>query len=283
MVTTLRRWAGWCFAAGFGLLLLLGCATCTVAPPLAKGVRKTTAVVLCGQHRVQVDFYTPPVREPCPVVVVAHGFTRSRRYMAGWGAELAARGIATAVLTQPKLAGHQRNAAVIRSLLEAGVKGEWPVEVVCNGRAGLAGFSMGGLTTLLAASEFPGLQAWLGLDPVDFDGLGEKAAAKIQAPGLALLAEPASWNRQGNAVAMLRPYAGPLQVMRVAGASHVDAEYPTDVLGQWMCGGVRPQRQRWFRTLGLDFLEAVLKGDSPPQLPQSREIQQVAVRVRGME
>jgi hypothetical protein len=137
---------------------------------------------------------------------------------------------------------------------------------------------MGGLTTLLAASELPELDGWLGLDPVDFNGLGAKAAAKVRAPGLALLAEPAAFNREGNAISMLRSYAGPLGVARVRGASHLDAEYPTDALGQWMCGRVNPQRQQWFRSLGLDFLEAVLKGQPPPTLPDQAEVRPVAVQ-----
>ena len=277
MLRILRHWAGRCLAVVLGLVALLGCATCTMAPGLSPGVRQTTAVVDCGGERVKVDFYAPASREPCPVVVVAHGFTRSKRYMAGWGAELAARGMAAAVLTQPKVSGHARNAVAIRQLLEAGVKGEWPGGVLCNGRTGLAGFSMGGLTTLLAASQRPELDAWLGLDPVDFDGLGAQAAAKVKARGLALLAEPAAFNRDGNAVAMLRPYAGSLSVVRVIGASHLDAEYPTDALGQWMCGWVNPRRQQWFRSLGLDFLEAVLKGQPPPAMPETEEVRPVMI------
>jgi pimeloyl-ACP methyl ester carboxylesterase len=192
---------------------------------------------------------------------VAHGFTRSKRYMAGWGADLAARGMVVAVLTQPYLAKHQRNAQAIADLADLGRAGEWPVAARGNGKVALVGYSMGGLTTLLAASKIARpIDAWVGLDPVDFEGRGAVAAARLRAPGLALIAEPAPFNRDGNAQPMLKRYGGELQVLKVVGASHMDAEYPVDWLGQFACGWVKPERQAHFRRLTLDFLSAVLLG-----------------------
>ena len=47
------------------------------------------------------------------------------------------------------------------------MRGKWPISVRSNGKVGLVGFSMGGLTTLLAAASLsPPVDAWVGLDPV---------------------------------------------------------------------------------------------------------------------
>lgn len=257
----LRRWVKGSLVLGCGLAVLLSAATCTNSPKLAPGVVKKTERLKLGGEQVKVDFYFQSPADSQPLVVVAHGFTRSKRYMAGWGADLAARGMVAAVLTQPFLAKHERNAKVIAALVESGRAGQWPVPARGNGKVALMGYSMGGLTTLLAATKVKEpVEAWVGLDPVDFDGRGAKVADRVQAAGLALLAEPAPFNREGNALEMLKPYGGDLQLVKVIGASHMDAEYPADWLGQFACGWVKPERQAAFRRLALDFLSAVLLG-----------------------
>jgi dienelactone hydrolase len=214
----LRRRVKTVLVSGGVLALLLSAATCTTSPNLAPGVVKKTEQVRLGAELVKVDFYFQAQPEPQPLVVVAHGFTRSKRYMAGWGADLAARGMVVAVLTQPYLAKHQRNAQAIADLADLGRAGEWPVAARGNGKVALVGYSMGGLTTLLAASKIARpIDAWVGLDPVDFEGRGAVAAARLRAPGLALIAEPAPFNRDGNAQPMLKRYGGELQVLKVVG------------------------------------------------------------------
>jgi pimeloyl-ACP methyl ester carboxylesterase len=238
---------------------MLMAATCTTAPRLAAGVVKQTQTVDCGGIPVKVDFYFRQDRLPCPGVVVAHGFSRSRRYMAGWGAVLVERGMVAAVLTQPYLAKHSRNAQAIVDLAEAGRLGQWPAPL--DGQIGLMGFSMGGLTTLTAAARMhPAVDAWVGLDPVDFEGRGAALAVKVTAPGLALLAEPAPFNRNGNGVAMVKGYGGSMTLWKVKGANHCDPESPTDLLGQLACGWVKPERQVLFRETTLAFLEEQLLG-----------------------
>ena len=255
------RWLKALLVSGGVLALLLSAATCTTSPKLVPGVVKKTERVKLGAELVKVDFYFQSQASLQPMVVVAHGFTRSKRYMAGWGADLAARGMVVAVLTQPYLAKHRRNAEPIADLAELGRAGGWPVAARGNGKLALVGYSMGGLTTLLAAEKMAKpIDAWVGLDPVDFDARGVEAAARLRAPGLALLAEPAAFNRDGNALAMLKRYGGELQVLKVVGASHMDAEYPVDWLGQFACGWVKPERQAHFRRLTLDLLSAVLLG-----------------------
>ena len=206
-----------------------------------------------------VDFYFRDDGVARPGVVVAHGFSRDRRYMAGWGAVLAERGMVAAVPTQPFLAQHSKNANALARLAESGLRGQWPMPL--NGKIGLVGFSMGGLTTLTAAARMKApAQAWVGLDPVDFEGMGGRLAEKVTTPGLVLLAEPAPFNLQGNARTMIKGYAGPLAVLKVKGACHLDPESPVDLLGQLACGWVDAGRQALFRETAVSFLEEVMLG-----------------------
>jgi dienelactone hydrolase len=255
----LKRTLRMLFLAAVALGLMLGAVTCTTSPKLAAGVVKRSGTVDSEGTAVAVDFYFRDDGVKCPGVVVAHGFMRSKRYMAGWGAALAERGMVAAVVTQPFLAKHVRNAKALEAVVAAGRRQEWPVAL--NGRMGLMGFSMGGLTTLLAASrmEEP-VEAWVGLDPVDFEGKGAAVAGRVKVAGLALLAEPAPFNLEGNALSMLADYGGEVTVWRVAGATHCEPEAPTDWLGQLACGPVDEKRQRLFGETALDFLEVTLLG-----------------------
>jgi dienelactone hydrolase len=241
-------------------VLLIG-TTCTTIPELPAGVVKQSSQVECGKDSVAVDLYFQRRVAPQPLVVVVHGFSRSKRYMAGWGADLASHGMIVAVMTQPYWAGHSRNAEAIARLVELGRAGKWPIDVRGNGKVGLVGFSMGGLTTLLAAASLsPPVDAWVGLDPVDHAGSGAAKAELVKAPGLALLAEPSPFNAQGNARTMLHDYGGPIQVIKVTGATHCDAESPSDILGQLACGRVDPMRHDRFRATTLEFLDGVFSG-----------------------
>jgi len=248
------------------VVLLIG-TTCTTIPELPAGVVKQSSQVECGKDSVAVDFYFQKRVAPQPLVVVVHGFSRSKRYMAGWGADLASHGMIVAVMTQPYWAEHSRNAEAIARLVELGRAGKWPISARGNGKGGLVGFSMGGLTTLLAAASLsPPVDAWVGLDPVDHAGSGAAKAALVKAPGLALLAEPSPFNAQGNVRTMLHDYGGPLQVIKVTGATHCDAESPSDILGQLACGWVDPMRHDRFRATTLEFLDGVFSGGALTQV-----------------
>ena len=247
------------FFAAVALGLMVALVTCTTSPKLAAGVVKRSGTVDSEGTAVAVDFYFRDDGVKRPGVVVTHGFMRSKRYMAGWGAALAERGMVAAVVTQPFLAKHLRNAKALEAVVAAGRRQAWPMAL--NGRMGLMGFSMGGLTTLLAASRMDEpVEAWVGLDPVDFDGKGAAVAGRVKVAGLALLAEPAPFNLEGNALSMLADYGGEVTVWRVAGATHCEPESPTDWLGQLACGPVDEKRQRLFGETALDFLEVTLLG-----------------------
>lgn len=209
------------------LLLVASAAGCVAAPDIPPEVRKQTQRVKAGGESFPVDFYFQGGDQPRPLAVVVHGFLGSKDRMAHWGVMLARRGFHVAVPTDPTRANDRRNTAAIVGLVRDGRAGGWPVAVRCDGRVALVGFSRGGYETLLAASELgEAVDAWIGLDPVDRNDKGMAAARKIRAPGLALLADPAPLNANGNARRMLADYAGPVDVERVRGAGHLDAESP---------------------------------------------------------
>jgi pimeloyl-ACP methyl ester carboxylesterase len=209
------------------LIVVLLAAGCVSKPDLPPDIHKETHRVDVRGENVAVDFYYRPDGVARPLAVVVHGFMANKQRMAHWGVILAREGFVVAVPTNPTYANDDRNAAAIVALVEGGRAGQWPISARTDGRAVLVGFSRGGLETILAASALGDrADAWIGLDPVDFNGKGKAAAARVRAPGLALLADPQPLNANGNAHSMLDAYAGPLEVVAVPNSSHLDGESP---------------------------------------------------------
>lgn len=210
------------------LLAVALCASgCVSKPDLPADIRKETRRVQIGRENVSVDFYHRADSKPRPMAVIVHGFLANKERMAHWGVILAREGFIAAVPTNPTRANDHRNTAAIVGLVQAGRAGQWPVVGRTDGRVVLVGFSRGGFETILAAAELgDAIDAWVGLDPVDRNGKGKSAAAKVRVPGLALLADPAPLNANGNARGMLSRYAGLLEVVRVPDTGHLDAESP---------------------------------------------------------
>ncbi|MEQ1751433.1 MAG: alpha/beta fold hydrolase [Prosthecobacter sp.] len=246
-----RRWVRRLLIAALLLLGFRHWASRTEAPTLAPGVSKEVRHLTLAKSSVCVTLYHPAKDDNAPLVVIAHGFTRSKRYMAGWGAELASQGFLAAVPTQPALADHDLNARALADLVS---------QLRATRRVALMGHSMGGLTTLLAATKTP-VDAWVGLDPVDMNGRAKSAAAKMQIPCAVLRAEPETWNMNGNATAIIAALPGSKFVIQVRGSTHLDAEWPTDLLGQLACGFVDAQHQTVFRRYAVAFLKAKLMND----------------------
>ena len=63
-----------------------------------------------------VDIYRPDTDKPAPLVVVAHGFSRRRRNMAGWGRHLADEGFVAAVPNLPSWSDQVRNGRFLSDL-----------------------------------------------------------------------------------------------------------------------------------------------------------------------
>jgi dienelactone hydrolase len=192
-----------------------------------------------------VDIHCPDITALAPLVIVAHGFPRRRRNMSGWGRHLAMEGFVAAVPDLPAWSDHARNGRFISELNEylcTAESSRWHIDPA---QVGLVGFSAGGLASLLSAAGNPGLAIWVGLDPVDLNGLGVKAAPFLNCPALVLTAEPSACNAHGNArsiIAALRR----CEHIQVTGARHVDAEWPTDWLAEAVCGRATDEKRSEF-------------------------------------
>jgi pimeloyl-ACP methyl ester carboxylesterase len=241
--------------------LFTGCRT--VVPRTPEGVVKSEQKVKLTGKEVAVDFYLPQGLKKASVVVVAHGFSRSRRNMAGWGGLLASNGFIVAIPDLPAWSDHERNSLAIRELLDRINSKTLVTEPAPNGGGALMGFSMGGLCTLLAAATNGQVQCWVGLDPVDSGRKGAEAAKQLQIPCAVIQAEPSRCNADGNAKQMVASLSGPLFALRVRGATHTDPEEPTDWLAELVCGKADPDRRAIFEHYTVAVLKSVFFGDAP--------------------
>jgi poly(3-hydroxybutyrate) depolymerase len=213
-----------------------------------------------------VDVYWPDAATPAAVVVIAHGFSRSRHNMSGWGKHLAKAGFVAVVPDLPTLSDHARNGRFLsdlRALISADAS--WKMRIDPS-RVALMGFSAGGLSSLLSAAESPGVALWIGLDPVDRDDLGLKAATRLKSRALVITAESSSCNAHGNANGIVAALPRG-EHFRVAGAVHVDAEWPTSWLAERVCGRSSADKREAFVARATQALHVALAAQ-PKEAPQ---------------
>jgi hypothetical protein len=193
----------------------------------------------------KVDLYWPDATSPAPLVIVAHGFSRHRHNMSGWGQHLAKEGLVVAVPDLPAWSDYDRNARFISGLQEYLSAGEFRSQRIDPLRVGLMGFSAGGLSSLLSVADSPGLSIWIGLDPVDRNGVGVKTASLVKCRAVVLTAEPSACNAHGNARGIIAalPYC---EHSSVVGAVHVDAEWPTNWMAELVCGRSTDEKRSEF-------------------------------------
>ncbi len=183
---------------------------------------------------------------PLATVLIAPGFLRGARDMAGWGWSIALAGHEAYAVDLPSLTNSRVNAEAL-----AGFAQTLKAENSSKTPLVLMGFSKGGLSTLLAMEKV-NADAWIGIDPVDQGELGEIAAARVQAPGLLIKAEPSPFNLGGNTNRIEQAYGGKLNVQRLDGASHFDVENPSR--SGVLSGSAAAQKQDTLRATVLEFL-----------------------------
>jgi dienelactone hydrolase len=213
------------------------------------------------------DVYRPVARVRAPLVIVAHGFARHRHNMSGWGQHLAREGIVAVVPDLPSMSDHARNGRFLSELRDYLLGDEAWRKHIDPSRVGLLGFSAGGLSSLLSAAYSPGVTIWIGLDPVDRDGAGMKAAPLVQARAVVLTAEPSSCNSYGNAQGIVSAFPRH-EHFRIAGAVHVDAEWPTSWLAELVCGRSTTERRAEFQSLAT---KALVEAFALPTLPGTQD------------
>lgn len=218
-----------------------------------------TELVPLADGPVTADLYYPAAMIPRALVLIAHGFTRSRARHADLAHDLARAGFAVAV---PDLPHGTDQAANARSLvLLAGALGRARAGPSEPGSAALpvvyAGFSAGGATALIAAAADPEALGWIGLDPVGRGGLAAEAAARLGRPAYVFHAPAnpcnAHWNASGLVARLTR-----VAVTEVPFSSHCDFEGPTDVVCELACGAADPGRQAAVRTAVVEAAEALV-------------------------
>ena len=201
-------------------------------------------------------------------VMIVPGFMRDRDRMRGWAAAIARRGmtVVTMDFCQPTAfdGRHAENARDMIAVREA-----LGLHAVVY-----AGHSAGGLASLIAAAEDPAARGMLLLDPVDFGGLAEGAAARAFVPALVLLAKPGICNLR-RSIRHALPLLPLATIVAIDGASHCDFEWPPDGLCRMLCdlGGrereARLRSERDIRALGLGFLETLqATGEATPRVDE---------------
>lgn len=188
----------------------------------------------------EVVRFTPdtPV-DPALVVVLTHGFSRTKENMAGLAELLASHGLPVITPDLCHLSfldtDHPQNGRDLQALAaETGAA-----------RVIYAGFSAGGLASVLAASEDPAAIGVVGLDPVDAGGLGLDAVAGLDVPLWAVFGTPGDCNSDGNGL----DWVADDQRLRISEAEHCDFESPTDRLCTGFCSVPNP-----------DFADTAIQG-----------------------
>ncbi|MFO1312771.1 MAG: alpha/beta fold hydrolase [Burkholderiales bacterium] len=195
----------------------------------------TYALEIAGDVQ-QVDVYRPAGEAYAGVAVVAHGFTRSRARHRDLGRALAAAGVVAVVPDLPSVVNTWSNGDALARFVESLEDGAVPTLPVRREQVVLIGTSAGGLATLLAATRLPGVAGWIGLDPVDRTGTGARAATKLDAPAVVLLAEPSFCNLMASGRAIAEALPRRWRTVEVTDASHCDFEDPTNNFCEAMCG-----------------------------------------------
>lgn len=260
-----RRWLI-SLSAVLGLTLVAGCSALhdflhVPTSPVPERVDKRSQKLVLAGKSVKVDFYTPRDTNSAPVVLIAHGFSRNRKTIAGWGGLLAQQGYISVVPDLPTWADHERNGRAVAELLAGVQSGNVIQQPTPSGQVALVGFSAGGMATLLAAAGNTNVSCWIGLDPVGKGRETIQAAAFLDIPCFVLRAEPSRWNAKGNARQIFAALPGPAFSLVVNHASHVDAENPTSRAAEWACGKSDPVRREVFGRYLLSSLRVGLFHD----------------------
>lgn len=247
---------------GIALLFAAIVASPSSAQRDGAGAERTEVAKLDGQETV-VDVYQARGAPAAGVAIVAHGFTRTRERQRDLARDLAAAGVIAVVPDLPNVVDHGGNGTAVADLVESLERGALGLAPIERARIVLIGTSAGGLATLIAAERLPGIAGWIGLDPVDSNGMGHSAAGHLRAPAVVLLADDSSCNLFGSGRHLGRALATLVWMRRIDGASHCDFEGPTNRVCTNLCGRASPDRQREARTAAVGAARDLLANARP--------------------
>lgn len=146
-----------------------------------------------------------------PGFALAEGLGSSREALTPLAQHLASWGLVTHTVKLCTNGGSINHAGNGAAIAEFGEK-------LGGKRVIYAGFSAGGLGSMIAASQAKNTLAYFGLDAVDKDDLASAALDELKVPVYALVGEPSSCNSDAN---MRAQYEGrDIRVVKVEGAQH---------------------------------------------------------------
>jgi hypothetical protein len=194
--------------------------------PLESIEDKFTSTTGC---EVAYTYYRPMVVSNDVLVVLGHGFMRSKNKMAYLAQHLASWGLSVVNLefcNSKLLAGnHDLNGADMVAVSQK----------LHQGKVIYVGFSAGGLAAMVAANLDKSTQALFGLDMVDSRELGKKIAPNLVIPFFGVIAAPSACNANNNGL-LIYGLAPQSNVIKVEDTSHCHFEFPVDGKCLFVCG-----------------------------------------------
>ena len=163
------------------------------------------------------------------LVVLGHGFMRSKARMQYLAHHLASWGLSVANVEfcNSKLwaGNHDLNGADMAAVARK----------IHNGKVIYTGFSAGGLAALAAATLDQNTLAYFGLDMVDNQDLGLKLAPQSAVPLYGLYSLPSACNAHNNGL-ISYALAAHSKVLKIEDSSHCHFEFPVDGKCSFVCG-----------------------------------------------
>lgn len=227
-----------------GIISLAGCSTLMLggnrAPNrqvLPAGIEVTSGSLASSTGCVLAyRLYRPSVSRDSDhekaLVILGHGFLRSKDRMSGLAEAVAVAGTPVATIDFCNMSlwngRHQQNGLDMIALANRLGPGLGARRVIYSG------FSAGALAAVVAARNDPRALGAVALDLVDAQGIGVRAASQLDKPLIGIMGEPTNCNARGSGTAVFA--ASPnATVQRIAGAGHCDFEAPTDALCELLC------------------------------------------------
>lgn len=238
------------------------------SPAFAAGARTYAAPGSAAVEIKTLDSSTsvvvPVSGGPSPLIVASHGWSASGNNQLGWAKHFASYGFVVAVPTFPSPLSPDTatNAGIIEGLVTKLTGAMASTYGVSPGAFGLEGHSAGGLATTVAAAKLAPAAMVL-FDPVDKNGEGKTAYAKLCQPVLAIFAESGSCNVNAEWSGFKGTTKSDVVSFKVQGSTHCDGENAKRTLcGPFCGGGADPDRQAVYAHYTTAFFLSKLKGDA---------------------
>lgn len=236
-------------------------------------------------ERVAYTLFVPQVlpefeSPPWPCVVLMHGFARSQRNHHATARALAEQGMMVMTPDQVSLLGGQsaqlRNIEILVDHVKwlrarAAAPGDALEGLIDPQRIGLVGHSAGGAICFEATLELQDsgtpVQALCLLDGVPWERTIARAPLLNEMAFLSLRSAPSPCNDNARVLQLLEGLPFQVEDVKVEGATHCDAENPSDFLCRVLCGGSTPEARATYQELLSGFLIESLRAAPPSTAP----------------